>query len=244
MLLRKFIKHVKTENWFAVFLDFLVVVIGIFVALQVASWSNEKEEKESTKQALKSAISETKFNIKTSKLMIEDLQKDVIYIEEAFDNLLDCKKVEQNQVTMEHSFELLTNAFLIPWNVNNTNILNQLIYSKNYSEKFKVELSLYLVRQNLLTKNTTENGRRSAENSIQNNELIFIKKTKKDHTSFREKYILTSEFEDFCNSKKAIKSYWASHNSRLENIAAYKQRKEFAKLFLAAMNIELETLDN
>lgn len=33
MLLRRITKHVKNENWFAVTLDFIIVVIGVAVAM-------------------------------------------------------------------------------------------------------------------------------------------------------------------------------------------------------------------
>lgn len=31
MLLRSLTKHVKAQNWFAVGLDFLIVVVGVFI---------------------------------------------------------------------------------------------------------------------------------------------------------------------------------------------------------------------
>jgi len=44
MILRSFTKHVNDQNWFAVFLDFFIVVIGVFVGLQVSNWSQGKED--------------------------------------------------------------------------------------------------------------------------------------------------------------------------------------------------------
>lgn len=40
MLLRRFSQHVKDQNWFAVGLDFLIVVIGVFVGMQVSNWND------------------------------------------------------------------------------------------------------------------------------------------------------------------------------------------------------------
>jgi hypothetical protein len=34
MLLRRMIEHVKAQNWFAVGLDFFIVVTGVFIGLQ------------------------------------------------------------------------------------------------------------------------------------------------------------------------------------------------------------------
>jgi hypothetical protein len=42
MLLRSFTKHVNDQNWFAVALDFFIVVMGVFVGLQVANWSDNQ----------------------------------------------------------------------------------------------------------------------------------------------------------------------------------------------------------
>jgi len=38
MLLRRFMQHCREQDWFAVLLDFLVVVVGLFVGLQVDTW--------------------------------------------------------------------------------------------------------------------------------------------------------------------------------------------------------------
>jgi hypothetical protein len=39
VLIRRFAEHIKAQNWFAVGLDFVVVVLGIFIGLQVADWN-------------------------------------------------------------------------------------------------------------------------------------------------------------------------------------------------------------
>lgn len=44
MLLRSLTKHVKDQNWFAVALDFFIVVIGILIAFQITNWSERRGE--------------------------------------------------------------------------------------------------------------------------------------------------------------------------------------------------------
>ena len=44
MLLRRFTQHVKEQNWFAVGLDFIIVVLGVFIGLQVANWNGSRAE--------------------------------------------------------------------------------------------------------------------------------------------------------------------------------------------------------
>lgn len=45
MILRSVTKHVKDQNWFAVGLDFFIVVVGVFFGLQVSNWNAERFER-------------------------------------------------------------------------------------------------------------------------------------------------------------------------------------------------------
>jgi len=42
LLLRSITQHVKDQNWFAVALDFFIVVIGVFIGIQVANWNDTR----------------------------------------------------------------------------------------------------------------------------------------------------------------------------------------------------------
>jgi len=46
MILRRVIKHVRNQEWTAVFLDFLIVVVGVFVGLQVQDWNTARVDGE------------------------------------------------------------------------------------------------------------------------------------------------------------------------------------------------------
>ncbi|WP_439620141.1 hypothetical protein [Hyphomonas sp.] len=45
MILRRLTKHIKDQNWFAVGLDFLIVVIGVLIAIQLANWDEARQER-------------------------------------------------------------------------------------------------------------------------------------------------------------------------------------------------------
>jgi len=45
MILRRFTKHVTDQNWFAVGLDVIVVVVGIFLGLQVSDLNEDRKER-------------------------------------------------------------------------------------------------------------------------------------------------------------------------------------------------------
>ncbi len=45
MLLRRVMKHVQDQNWFAVGVDFVIVVIGVFIGIQVSNWNAAREDR-------------------------------------------------------------------------------------------------------------------------------------------------------------------------------------------------------
>ncbi len=52
MILRRITEHVKTQNWFAVGLDFVIVVVGVFIGIQVANWNDARRDREIEAQYL------------------------------------------------------------------------------------------------------------------------------------------------------------------------------------------------
>lgn len=63
MILRSITKHVRDQNWFAVFLDFFIVVVGVFIGIQVANWNDERQDKAFYVQALARLQNEVMSNI-------------------------------------------------------------------------------------------------------------------------------------------------------------------------------------
>jgi len=45
MILRRITEHVKTQNWFAVGVDFVIVVMGVFIGIQVSNWNASRADR-------------------------------------------------------------------------------------------------------------------------------------------------------------------------------------------------------
>ena len=45
MLLRRISKHVNEQNWLAVGIDFVIVVVGVFIGIQVSNWNENQKAK-------------------------------------------------------------------------------------------------------------------------------------------------------------------------------------------------------
>ena len=63
MLLRRFTQHVREQSWFAVCLDLLVVVLGIFMGLQVSDWKSAQDDRGMERQYLERLLADMEFSI-------------------------------------------------------------------------------------------------------------------------------------------------------------------------------------
>lgn len=46
MIPRRVFEHAKAQNWFAVTLDFFIVVIGVFIGIEVANWNQTRQDRQ------------------------------------------------------------------------------------------------------------------------------------------------------------------------------------------------------
>ncbi|MEM1391488.1 MAG: hypothetical protein AAGG45_10445 [Pseudomonadota bacterium] len=67
MLFRRISEHVKTQNWTAVGLDFIIVVVGVFVGIQVANLNDDLRD------------AENRADLRME--LVEDLKADMLEIE-------------------------------------------------------------------------------------------------------------------------------------------------------------------
>lgn len=52
LLLRKIGDHLRQQDWFAVGVEVLAVVLGVFLGLQVSNWNDERQERQDERQIL------------------------------------------------------------------------------------------------------------------------------------------------------------------------------------------------
>jgi hypothetical protein len=50
MILRRLREHVAHHNWFAVAIDFVIVVVGVFVGIQASNWNQARETRAQARQ--------------------------------------------------------------------------------------------------------------------------------------------------------------------------------------------------
>lgn len=94
MLLRRVTKHVKEQNWFAVGIDFLIVVVGILIAFQITNWSTSREDRRIYDQAYERLIVELNRNLEIQARIRENIAIELPIIQSALEDLRACRTDE------------------------------------------------------------------------------------------------------------------------------------------------------
>ncbi|MEM7430358.1 MAG: hypothetical protein AAF351_00335 [Pseudomonadota bacterium] len=66
MLFRRIAGHIKNQDWLAVALDFVIVVVGVFIGIQVANWNDARTEYQQETSALIALRDELQASIATT----------------------------------------------------------------------------------------------------------------------------------------------------------------------------------
>jgi hypothetical protein len=86
MILRRVTSHVKEQNWFAVILDFFMVVTGILMALQITNWNEERVDRQRAAAYLD--MLQTDFTV-----IIERLDSNLAAIDDSINNIAYVREV-------------------------------------------------------------------------------------------------------------------------------------------------------
>jgi hypothetical protein len=94
VILRRLTQHVKDQNWFAVGLDFFIVVAGILIAFQITNWNAARQDKLIYEQARTRVIEEANANLSLAQNTLKQLSGQQIEAVEIIQALVTCKADE------------------------------------------------------------------------------------------------------------------------------------------------------
>lgn len=106
MILRRFMKHVTDQNWFAVGLDMLVVVTGIFLGLQVSEWNEGRKDRQEEQAFLQRIYIDQKISLASVEERASDMlkrsqeMKILLDYLEGFDSNVPPQQVLQNSLCL------------------------------------------------------------------------------------------------------------------------------------------------
>ena len=108
MLLRSVTKHVKDQNWFAVFLDFFIVVAGILIAIQITEWYEAQSNKVGLTGSLERLDKEVSQNLDIIEVILAHITNGKADMTLGREALNDCAYTPKAQAALERTlFDLV-----------------------------------------------------------------------------------------------------------------------------------------
>jgi len=97
MILRRLTKHLKDQNWFAVWLDLFIVVVGVFIGIQVANWNERLSDNQKYFKSLERLSAEVKTNLTILDGIDSDMTVSLENVKQAISALQSCTESKENQ---------------------------------------------------------------------------------------------------------------------------------------------------
>ena len=102
MRLRHLTKNVKDQNWFAVFLDFLIVVLGVFVGIQLGNWNGDRQTRASLADAQARFVAENKANSEAIDVFLTRSEARLNEVSKAIETLRNCQNDDSAQQVLNN----------------------------------------------------------------------------------------------------------------------------------------------
>jgi hypothetical protein len=101
MILRRVIQHLLKQEWTAIGIDFLIVVVGVFVGLQANSWNEEKSARHEYELALERHRAEASANLDDMRALVTTSEERIEIVRAGLDALLTCEDSAENRRAVE-----------------------------------------------------------------------------------------------------------------------------------------------
>ncbi len=232
MLLSRIKLHLQEQNWVAILLDFLIVVVGIFIGMQVNDWNNYRQLNQDALTHLNNVVDEAQLNINSITTLNSHLTNHIdanIYVLERLQN---CSIDENFQKEFETSLSNMSIDFLEQPKMTYLEQTLNTNYRRFYSDELNHFFdSLYTLLQR--TNNTASyNHSTYWENHIYDKPELSLHLQDKSKIAFSTlKFIPSAEVKTLCDKAAFIKSYWKLTMLKEANQFIYEfQKKKFEEL--------------
>lgn len=155
MILRRLTKHVNDQNWFAVALDFFIVVVGILLAFQITNWSEARQDALIYEQARTRVIEEANANLAFAQNTIERLDDQLTQTLVIIRDFETCGADEAAEERFINTLQFL--RFILGLEIRDDaihQILSSDAFLDNISPEDRVSLSTYARRVAVIGKNS------------------------------------------------------------------------------------------
>ena len=226
MFLRRLNKNIKEQNWFAVFLDFFIVVAGIFIGMQVTQFYQQLESKAQYHKNLSIMIAEADEKSAYLQTRIENLEQNILpKSEQILEMLSACQGNDE-------AFTELSSAVAYYDNVSFALVdIGRITQNPALNQFLSIEFSQYLTRYQTEVLRAQEWGKENAKVMVTANALL------SDLTGMSAQgkgfnFSLLKPFNEACQDRQLIKQIKLPVLLQKASLRDYKKVKRLNAEFI------------
>ena len=147
MLLRRIMKHVNAQNWFAVGVDFVIVVVGVYIGIEVTNWNDVRNNKTGLVASLERLDKEVSQNIDIIEKVLITFEEGREDLDLSSDALSNCAFSPDAEAALERSLWDLTHDVQPNFTtIALDELAGQVRYQDLLSQQFQDDFGLYAGR--------------------------------------------------------------------------------------------------
>ena len=217
MILRRFAQTLKDQNWAAIAIEFVLLVLGVFLGIQVANWNQARVDRAEYEAALLRLGAEIDVNLASLEAFDPDMQRLLATGSKALTALQSCSDSEENRRVVEDGLDVVRGtAGLHPHRsaldemTSNPRLLAQ--QTARERQRFSEMLYYFDVLQS-----TADFAERNPEESgMENNPILRVGPTYEftapyfgfEWTTKRRKLVLGVPLDEACHDNDLIKAFF------------------------------------
>ena len=217
MILRRFAESLQQQNWAAIAIEFVLLVLGVFLGIQVANWNEARADRVAYEAALGRLSAEIDTNLASLDTFDVDIQNSLATGSRALTVLQSCVDSEENRRIVDAGLDTIRGtAGLHP----RRNALDEiasnprLLAQQTTRERQRFSEILYYF--DVLQQTADSAERRPGENGMENNPLLRVGAPYRssfkyygfDWISTRRKLELGGTVADACHDNQLLKSFF------------------------------------
>jgi hypothetical protein len=245
VILRRVIHHVRKQEWTAIWIDLVIVVVGVFIGIQVSNWNEARADRAAYEAALGRLSAEIDTNLASLDAFDADIQSELAKGSKALTVLQSCVESEENIQIVEVGLNTIrATAGLFPRrNALDEATSNPRLLSQQSAEE-RARLSELRFYFDALQSTANFSERQPMEYGMEDNPIIRVGKPYSSSTKYfgfdwvstRRSLELGVSLAEACQDNKLVKSFfnWERRQSSLPVIS----RKWRAELMATKQLIE------
>ena len=217
MILRRFAESLQQQNWAAIAIEFVLLVLGVFLGIQVANWNEARADRAAYEAAIGRLSAEIDTNLASLDTFDVDIQNSLATGSRALTVLQSCVDSEENRRIVDAGLDTIRGtAGLHPRRTALDEIASnpRLLAQQTTRERQRFSEILYYF--DVLQQTADSAERRPGENGMENNPLLRVGAPYRssfkyygfDWISTRRKLELGGTVADACHDNQLLKSFF------------------------------------